>query len=98
MTTDILFDSITGNILIKNGELVVDDSTDMHTHDLIQADKGHYKHAPQRGVGVQNYINDVGNLPGLTTAIRSELLADGQDVKLVQATGVGIEVQTGYPA
>ena len=99
MTTDILFDPITGNILIQNGELVVGDSTDQHTNDLIVSDKAWYKHAPQRGVGVRNYINDVNNLPGLTVAIRSELQADGQDVKsvVIQQTG-NVQIDTHYPA
>lgn len=98
MTTDILFDPLTGDILIENGELVVDDSTDQHTNDLIVADKGWYKHDPRRGVGVQNYVNDLNNLPGLTTGIRSELLADGQDVESVAIKpGGNVAIQTRYP-
>lgn len=99
MTTDILFDPVTNDILIVNGELVVDDSTDQHTSDLIVADKGWWKHFPQRGVGVQNYINEVSNLPLLSGAIRLELTADGQNVEsVVIQPGGTLIVQTAYHA
>ncbi|GAB3734908.1 hypothetical protein [Spirosoma lituiforme] len=99
MTTDILFDPITGDILIENGELVVGDSTDQHTKDLIVIDKGWYKHDPRRGVGAVNFVNDDNNLPGLAAAIRLELIADGQDVDYVDIGLDGnVSVQTSYPS
>ncbi|GAB2586643.1 hypothetical protein [Spirosoma areae] len=99
MITDILFHPETGDLLIKNGELVVGDSTDQHTNDLIQSDKGWYKHFPQRGVGATNFINDEENLAGLSSAIRSELFADGQNVESVTIKpGGNLAIQTSYPA
>ena len=98
MITDILFDPLTGDILIENGELVIGDSTDQHTNDLITAEKGWYKHAPRRGVGVVNFTNDDDNLSGLTAAIRFELTEDGQNVEYVTIQPNGnLAIQTSYP-
>jgi hypothetical protein len=81
--TDFLFDPVTGDLRISGGDLVVGDATENHQYDIVTAQKGHYKNNPKRGVGVQNYVNDTGLMPGLTSTIRGELIADGQTVESV---------------
>ncbi|WP_080058984.1 hypothetical protein [Spirosoma aerolatum] len=99
MTTDILFDPVTGDILIQDGELVVGDSTHQHQRDIVLSDKGHYKHAPRTGVGLFNYTNDVENVTGLSSTIRLELIADGQDVDTVKVEEGGqITIDGSYPS
>lgn len=83
MPTDFLFDPVTGDILIDKNNLVVGDATKQRQYDLCLADKGHYKHQPSRGVGLRNYLNDEGSMPGLTASIRVELINDNQTVESV---------------
>ena len=83
MPTDFLFDPVTGDILIDKNNLVVGDATQQRQFDVVIADKGHYKHQPRVGVGLRNYLNDVGSMPGLTGAIRVELMNDNQTVESV---------------
>ncbi|WP_080058288.1 hypothetical protein [Spirosoma aerolatum] len=98
MTTDILFDPQTGNILIENGELVVGDSTDQHTNHILLADKGWWKFTPSLGVGIVRFVNDVGNAPNLMATIRRELGRDGQNVDSISLQDSQIIVQSTYPS
>ncbi len=86
---DFLMDE-TGDLLIgPDGDFVLGDATVQHQRDILESEKGWYKHAPKVGVGVSNYLNDETLLPGLATVIRQELMADGQIVAQVQVVPGG---------
>lgn len=77
-----------GELVFRNGDLVVDDATERHQRDLITAWKGWNHFAPQFGVGLEKYLLDTQAAVGLTRAIRIELERDGQTVDAVRL-GVG---------
>lgn len=54
---DILLDE-TGDLAIKNGDLVIGESTLQHQRILLLATKGGFKQHPTTGVDIQSYLLD----------------------------------------
>lgn len=95
---DVLFDVLTGDLLVSAGDLTIGDATEQHQYDIIKADKGHYHHAPNLGVGVDNYLLDQATMPNLDASIRLELERDGMVVDQVDVLLDGsVTVQAYYP-
>jgi hypothetical protein len=72
-----------GDIQFKDGDLVWGDGTYQHQRELLSAMKGSHKHAPSRGVGLVNYINDE-SPEGMVKMIRSEFQADAMKVNNIE--------------
>lgn len=79
---DILFDT-DGDLMIRNGDLVVGDSTYQHVQGLLLHQKGHYKFDPLIGVGIENFLNDEVQNSELLKEVRTALEADGFIVKVL---------------
>lgn len=69
-----------GDLQIKNGDLVIGESTDQHQRLLLLATKGEFKQSPLTGVGLINFLNDE-NPGNLKTEIRKQITSDGQLIK-----------------
>ncbi|MFC5408001.1 hypothetical protein ACFPMF_01680 [Larkinella bovis] len=80
---DFLHDPETGDLLLRNGDLVVGDATDKHHEDIVIFHKAWNHFDPLIGVGLSKYLLDEGGAPGLTRSIRVELERDGNRVENV---------------
>lgn len=78
MPTDIfLGDDL--DLVFRNGDLVIGDSTDQHQQLLLLNDKGHMKHAPAYGVGIGAFMED-DNLGELHGEIQQQFERDGMRI------------------
>ncbi len=85
---DLLTDS-SGDVMIKDNDLVIGFSDFQHQEHLLVAQKGDLKESPTVGVGIENFIND-SEVDGLLAEIKSEFTKDGMLVKKI-----GFDEQTG---
>lgn len=77
---DIATDSA-GELLIKDGDFAIEESTVKHTHDILVSNKGNYKHAPLLGVAIDDFLlDDVAYGADLKRVIMEELESDGQEI------------------
>lgn len=74
-----------GDIDLSTGDMLYVEATQQHQKDLLLADKGHYKEAPEAGIGALNYLNDT-EPENLYRAIRKEFTRDGMKVTKVNLT------------
>lgn len=79
MPKDIALDS-EFNIVIKNGDFLIDESAYQHQQALIFANKGEFKATPKVGVGAINFIENT-NPEDFAREIRLQFIADGMSVK-----------------
>jgi len=86
----------TGDLVIKDGDLVVTESTLQHQADIIWAEKAWFKGAPALGAGLQSYLNDAGSAPGLLRSIRQELERDGMAVNSISFANDNINIDASY--
>lgn len=95
MPTDILLgDDL--DLIFRNGDLVVGESTEQHQKLLLVNDKGHMKHAPFAGVGIMNYTNDdvLGELYG---EIQRQFEIDGMVIHKLEIRGVDdVDLEASY--
>ncbi|MGA0556525.1 hypothetical protein ACO2Q8_07740 [Larkinella sp. VNQ87] len=93
---DFLHDPDTGDLVIKNGDLVVGDATDQHHTDIVIWHKGWNHFDPTIGVGLSRFLLDEGGAPGLTRTIRAELERDGNTVDSVSIEPDAITIIARY--
>ncbi|MDR0206044.1 MAG: hypothetical protein LBI45_02140 [Bacteroidales bacterium] len=86
--TGILLDE-TGDIMVKNGSMVIDDSTRQNQYLILVAQKGEYKEYPTFGVGISDMLGDDDVLEW-KKRIREELTKD--DLKVNK---IDLNLQTG---
>lgn len=79
---DILTDE-DGDLLIKDGDIVIGDSDNQHQEDIILANKGEYKETPEIGVGIFQMLSDDDPMSVLIE-IKKNLQYDGMQVKNVK--------------
>jgi len=93
--TDFLLDDDL-DLIIKDGDLSLGESTAQHQKTLILADKGDFKEVPMRGVGAHRFLED--HAPdSLAREIRTEFSADGMTVNKIQiASDLTIQVDANY--
>ena len=78
MPTDIILgDDL--DLVFRNGDLIVGESTEQHQKLLLVVEKGHIKQFPFVGVGIGSYIND-DNLGGLYQEIEQQFSLDGAKI------------------
>jgi len=73
---DFLLD-IDGDLLVKDGDLVIGYSDDQQKNILLVSDKGAFKEFPGVGVGLQNFLEAEDNGGDLMAEIRRQFIADG---------------------
>ena len=64
------------DLVFRNGDLVIAESTEQHQKLILLNDKGHVKQHPLTGVGIMGYVND-DNLGGLYQEIQKQFDYDG---------------------
>lgn len=95
MPRDIMLDE-SGDLLIKNGDFVVGESTNQHKAHLLLAMKGEYRQYADVGVGIGNYINDDA-LEDMPAAIQREWEDDGMTVTRLKVYADGkIDEEAAY--
>ena len=72
-----------GDLLIVDGDLVVDYSDNQHQEHIILADKGDFKETPELGVGIMNLLSDDDPM-SILIEIKKNLEYDGLKVKNVK--------------
>lgn len=85
-----------GDLAIENGDLALTESTLQHQADILWAEKAWWHHTPSIGVGLQSYLNDNAEAPGLVASIRQEMERDGQTVESVAIGADGITINSEY--
>jgi hypothetical protein len=84
------------DLVFRNGDLVMGESTEQHKKLLLLNDKGHMKQAPAYGVGIGGYLND-DNLGELHGEIQQQFEKDGMRItKLKIFENKTIEVEAHY--
>jgi hypothetical protein len=92
--TDILLGD-DNDLIIRDGDFAVGDSTQQHQKHLLMAEPGDYKQNPLIGIGAQSYLDDEG--PGdLLRAMRKELVRDGMIVQNLSVGSDGINIDANY--
>ena len=87
MPKDILLDS-SFDLMIKNGDIVVDDSTEQNQVLLFMSHPGEWRQHPTIGVGAQDFVND-DNFAMLAQEIQKQFQEDGMQVKKVTVMETG---------
>jgi hypothetical protein len=67
MVKDFIADS-SGNLLIKDGDYVVDYSDEQHIEDLVRYKEGEIKQFPKTGIGIIDFVN-----APLTRSVKTKL-------------------------
>lgn len=76
---DYLLDD-TGDILISNNDLQTGFSDLQHQEHILIAQKGSLKEFPDRGAGIENFIND-SEIDEMVSRVRIEFEKDGMTVE-----------------
>lgn len=71
------------DLLIEDGDLVVNETTYQHQKHLLLAEKGDYKQHPKTGVASKKYLERE-SPDEYARAIRQEFVADGMNVKTLK--------------
>ncbi|MEI2758964.1 MAG: oxidase [Bacteroidia bacterium] len=76
---DILIDA-DYDLVIKDGDLVIGESTDQHQLCILLANKGQYKQFPDVGVGINEFLQDEVDLGDLSSEINEQFEKDGMRI------------------
>lgn len=76
-TQDIQLNSLSGDLLIVNGELVIGNSETQNIHDIVNDNNGEWKEHPTLGVGLLYYLNSNIDETSLNQVISTQLQNDG---------------------
>jgi hypothetical protein len=79
----------TGDLAIKNGDLVIGESTLQHQRLLLLATKGGFKQNPTVGVDISSYMLDDSSVDELHGDIQQQFETDGMKVSSI--TGKTVE-------
>ena len=71
------------DLLIENGDLVINETSYQHQKHLLLAEKGDYKQHPTIGVASKKYLERE-SPDEYARAIRQEFVADGMNVKTLK--------------
>lgn len=94
MPNDILLDE-NFDLLIENGDFVIDESTDQHQKLLLYSGKGDYKQYPTRCVGAIRFLEE-SNGEELAREIDVDFNKDGMTVNEINLDLPDIEVIASY--
>lgn len=82
---DLLLNS-DGDLLVRNGDLVIGESDNQNITDILQSAKGEYKRSPQTGLNAHNFLSGTGNEQDIKTQAKLQLELDGFRVKDINVT------------
>jgi|TARA_R110000823_G_scaffold309594_2_gene433958 hypothetical protein len=77
-----------GDILIRNGDFVIGESSLQHQEDILVAHKGEFKEYPEIGVGIDNELLNE-NPRQVLSQIRANFEYDGMRVKSLEVAANG---------
>jgi hypothetical protein len=86
-----------GDIDLSTGDINIIDATLQHQRDLILTAQGEMKHAPDRGVGIEDFFNDE-EPEDMLRKIRQQLIKDGMKVKSIGMEGQQVKLNGYYEA
>lgn len=78
---DILSDD-SNDLIIKDGDFLIGESTRQHKKDLLLAQKGEYKQSPGTGIGIADFLED-DNFAGIDVEIQKQYELDGMKVNSI---------------
>lgn len=85
-----------GDIDLTASVIRLTDATLQHQRDIVLTQPGSMKHAPMRGVGIEDYMNDE-SPELLLRRIRQQLTIDGMKVRQIKAKPNGeVEISARY--
>lgn len=80
---DLIF---TDDLVIQNGDFLVDESDNQHIEHILKADRGQFRQWPLVGVGVTRLRNSSVDRVALSQLIRLQLTGDNYLVKSIRIT------------
>lgn len=86
ISTDFLLDSATGDLMVRNGDLVVGESDGQHLDLMIIGPRGSWKDDIMKGVGIGKYVNAQNvakNRDKVNGEIRLQLELDGWNLETI---------------
>ncbi|MEO1006844.1 MAG: hypothetical protein AAFW67_13560, partial [Cyanobacteria bacterium J06638_38] len=86
---DFKIDQSTGDVVIKNGDFVLHESTNQHIEHILLAKQGDFKQWPLVGVGIRRYLKGPDSAldrRDLERVIRVNLLLDDMDINTVRVS------------
>jgi hypothetical protein len=86
-----------GDLDLNGNDIVMVDAALQHERDIILTRPGALKHAPARGVGIEDYFNDDSD-EDLLRKTRQEMIKDGIKVLSIKKTNGEIEAIGYYEA
>lgn len=95
MPFDILIDE-DGDLLFKDGDLVIGESTRQHQKLLLLIEKGELRQFPTHCVGVRTWINDDVNFADLKLEIKREFERDGMTVSKITLNSQVVQTEASY--
>ena len=87
----------TGDIIIKNGDFVTDESAEKHVQDILMASPGDYKQWPQVGVALVSKTDGGftrAKLDQLKKQIKLQLNSDGIRANVINIKLTGNEIHS----
>lgn len=86
--TDLLQNTLDGDLWIKNGDFITGPSDSQNIYDIIDSAPGDWKQFPSIGVNLNFYSNitALNHLNTLQLNIKNQLIADGFNAKLSKIT------------
>ena len=79
---DLIVDE-TGDLIIVNGDVKIDESDTQHVDHIVVADKGQFRQFPLIGVGILRMVNGSPNPQELKQQIKLQLESDGYNVRQI---------------
>lgn len=86
-----------GDLDLTTGDIVMGEATRQHQRDIILTRAGEMKHAPGRGVGIEDYFND-DTAEDMLRKVRQEMVKDGMRVSEIREAAGEIQVKAYYEA
>lgn len=92
---DILLDD-NDDLVVKNGDIVIGESTEQHIKAVLIANKGEFRDVPFFGVGLNNYLKADGQQVVLKREIEKMMTLDGMQVNKIQVSDSVYEIEGFY--
>lgn len=86
-----------GDLELSSGDIVMAEASKQHQRDIILTRPGALKHAPARGVGVEDYFNDE-SPEDMLRKVRQEMIKDGMRVQSINEENGNIKIEGYYEA
>lgn len=84
------------DILFKDGDLAIGESTELHQRDLVVAMPGEFRQWPTIGAGIRTELLNSITPDEIRVALQRELERDGLRVARLLVKGGGIEIDASY--